>query len=26
MAPEIYDLLNLRSHEAGAVLLRWGED
>ena len=22
-APEIYDMLNFRSHEAGAVLLRW---
>jgi threonine dehydrogenase-like Zn-dependent dehydrogenase len=26
MAPETYDMLNFRSHEAGAVLLRWGED
>ncbi|MHB8997437.1 MAG: zinc-dependent alcohol dehydrogenase [Armatimonadota bacterium] len=24
-APEIYDMLNFRSHEAGAVLLRWAE-
>ena len=23
MGPEIYDMLNFRSHEAGAVLLRW---
>lgn len=26
MAPEIYDMLNFRSHEAGAVLLRWDLD
>ncbi|NPV48345.1 MAG: zinc-binding dehydrogenase [Armatimonadetes bacterium] len=26
MAPEIYDMLNFRSHEAGAVLLRWDMD
>jgi len=25
MAPGIYDMLNFRSHEAGAVLLRWDE-
>ena len=24
-APEIYDMLNFRSHEAGAVLLRWAD-
>jgi threonine dehydrogenase-like Zn-dependent dehydrogenase len=25
MGPEIYDMLNFRSHEAGAVLLRWDD-